>query len=86
MRSMVESIEQKDTPPIKPLEKLTPRQAQVLGLLVQGGTSKEIGFQLQISSKTVDAHRMKIMQRLDIHDIAKLVQFAFKYGLLQLPD
>lgn len=61
---------------------LTSRQLEVLVLIAQGRSSKEIGYQLGLSSKTVDVHRAKIMERLDLHDVASLVRYAVREGLV----
>ena len=65
-----------------PLERLTPRQREVLQLVAQGCTTKEIARQLKISVKTAETHRSQLMQELDIHDIAGLVRFAIRSGLI----
>ncbi|HEY4491131.1 MAG TPA: response regulator transcription factor, partial [Acidobacteriota bacterium] len=67
-----------------PLERLTPRQREILRLIAEGRTNKEIAAILNVSIKTVDTHRMLLMQRLDIHDVAGLVRFAIKVGLVSL--
>ncbi|MDN5850535.1 MAG: response regulator transcription factor [Nitrococcus sp.] len=64
------------------LEKLTPRQRQILQLIVEGKTSKAIAQMLHVSIKTVDAHRAELMRRLDIHDIAGLVRYAVRTGII----
>lgn len=61
---------------------LTPRQSQVLGLIAAGLSTKEIAFKLQLSGKTVDTHRSQLMERLDIHDVAGLVRYAIRIGLI----
>lgn len=67
-----------------PLEQLTPRQREILQLIAEGRTMKEIAQLLTISIKTVEAHRTQIMERLDIHDITGLVRFAIRVGLVTL--
>ncbi len=64
---------------------LTPRQREVLQLIAEGNTSKEIARILHISLKTVESHRQGIMSRLDIHDLAGLVRYAVRIGLVS-PD
>jgi len=66
-----------------PSQLLTERQIEILRLIATGHSSKEIGFELGLSSKTVDVHRAHIMQRLDIHDIATLTRYALKNGVLR---
>jgi DNA-binding NarL/FixJ family response regulator len=69
-----------------PLRKLSPRQEQVLQLIAEGKTTKQIALELNISVKTVESHRMQLMKRLDLHDIASLVRFAIKIGLVTLEE
>jgi DNA-binding NarL/FixJ family response regulator len=68
------------------LERLTPRQSEVLRLLAEGGSTKSIALSLDISVKTVETHRAELMNRLDLHDIPSLVRFAVKAGLISLED
>ena len=68
------------------LERLTPRQREVFELLVEGQSTRQIGLTLNISVKTVESHRAQIMERLDIHDIAGLVRYAIKVGVVELED
>ena len=65
-----------------PLEALTPRQREVLQLVAEGHTSKEIANQLGLSVKTIEAHRAQIMERLGLQDVAGLVRFAVRVGLV----
>src|SRR4030067_346794 len=68
-----------------PLELLTQRQREVLQLIAEGYSTKKIARTLKISVKTVETHRMQLMERLDIHDIAGLVRYAIRVGLVK-PD
>jgi DNA-binding NarL/FixJ family response regulator len=61
---------------------LTARQREVLRLIAEGYTTKEIAQQLDLSVKTVDAHRTRLMRELDIHEIAGLVRYAIRIGLV----
>lgn len=63
-------------------EPLTPRQREVLQLIAEGRTTKEIAQRLDLSVKTVETHRTQLMQRLDIHDVAGLVRYAIRTGLV----
>jgi len=65
-----------------PLEELTARQREILQLIAEGQNTKQIGVILKVSSKTVEYHRMKLMNRLNIHDVPGLVRFAMQAGLL----
>jgi len=63
---------------------LTPRQRQVLQLLSEGKTTRQIAFHLQVSVKTVETYRQQIMDKLDIHSIAELTKYAIHEGLTSL--
>lgn len=63
---------------------LSTRERAVLQLVAEGKSSKEIACILNISPNTVESHRSKIMQKLDIHDIAGLVRYALRNGLIQM--
>jgi len=65
------------------LSLLTPRQREVLQLIAEGRTTREIARLLNISVKTVETHRAQLMERLDIHDVAGLVRYAIRAGLTQ---
>ena len=62
---------------------LTARQEEILKLISNGYATKEIAQQLNISIKTVEAHRANIMERLEIYDVAGLVRYALKTGLIE---
>ena len=62
---------------------LRDRERQVLQLVAEGKTTKEVAATLGISVKTAESHRLKIMERLDIHDTAGLVRYAIREGLIQ---
>lgn len=66
------------------LDLLSPRERQVLQLIAEGKTSGDIGRELFISTHTVDTHRRKIMEKLDLHNIVDLVKFALRHGLTSL--
>jgi DNA-binding NarL/FixJ family response regulator len=61
---------------------LTPRQQEVLRLLAEGKSTKEIAFLLDLSIKTIETHRAQIMERLDVHDLAGLVRYAVRNGIV----
>ena len=63
-------------------ERLTPRQREILQLIAEGHSTKEIAHALAISVKTAESHRTQIMERLGIHDIAGLVRYAIRAGLI----
>jgi DNA-binding NarL/FixJ family response regulator len=61
---------------------LTPRQEEILKLVVAGMSMKEIAFELQLSVKTVEAHRAQIMERLGVRNLPQLVLYAVRHGLV----
>jgi DNA-binding NarL/FixJ family response regulator len=65
-----------------PLELLTSRQREVLRLVAEGNSTKQVAARLGLSVKTVEAHRSAIMERLGIRDLAGLVRFAMRAGLV----
>lgn len=84
--SLVSSAYGRDEPSSddEALERLTPRERQVLRLVADGFSSKEIATRLEISIKTVMAHRANLMDKLGIHNRSKLIQFAIRSGLIEL--
>jgi len=64
------------------LQRLTPRQREILQLVAEGNSTKQIAGKLGVSVKTVETHRAQLMERLDIHDIAGLVRYAMRVGLI----
>ena len=67
-----------------PVASLTPRQRQILQLLAEGRSAKEIGEELGISSRTVEFHKYQLMEALDIHTSAELIHFAIKHGIVEI--
>ncbi len=66
----------------RPLGKLSPRQIEVLRLLAEGHATREIARRLNLSVKTVETHRAEIMRRLGIRDLAGLVRYALRVGVV----
>jgi DNA-binding NarL/FixJ family response regulator len=64
------------------LETLTPRQREILQLVAEGKSTKDIASILDVSVKTVETHRAQLMERLDIHDVAGLVRYAIRNGIV----
>lgn len=64
--------------------RLTPRQREILQLVAEGNTNKDIARLLRLSAKTVESHRAQIMHSLDIHDIAGLTRYAIRKGLVSV--
>lgn len=65
-----------------PVEELTGRQREILQLIAEGQNTKTIAEILKVSPKTIEYHRMKLMDRLNVHDIPGLVRFALRTGLI----
>jgi len=68
-----------------PIAVLTPRQREVLQLVAEGHSNKEIASRLNVALKTVETHRTELMERLGIHGVASLVRYAIQVGLVP-PD
>ncbi|MDZ7846742.1 MAG: response regulator transcription factor [Owenweeksia sp.] len=66
--------------PVIPLVSLTHREEEVLTLIANGYTNKEIARKLIISPKTVDAHRVNLMKKLDVHNVTGIVKYAIANG------
>ncbi|MCS6320024.1 MAG: response regulator transcription factor [Nitrospira sp.] len=66
-----------------PLGKLTGRQREILQLIAEGCSTKQIAQRLDLSVKTVETHRAQLMERLEIHDVPGLVRLAIRTGLVQ---
>jgi DNA-binding NarL/FixJ family response regulator len=75
----------KTTDTMNPLQRLTSRQREVLQLIAEGHTTKEIAYLLKVSVKTIETHRKELMERLNIRDLPGLVRFAIRSGLVS-PD
>ncbi len=71
--------------PAGPLGKLTGRQREILQLIAEGCSTKQIAQRLEVSVKTVETHRAQLMERLGIHDLPGLVRLAIRTGLVR-PD
>ena len=67
-----------------PLDLLSDRQREVLKLIADGHSTREIAAKLSVSVKTVETHRSQLMDRLGIHDVAGLVKLAIRHGLADL--
>lgn len=68
--------------PIASIDQLTPRQRETLQLIAEGYSTKEIAFALGVSVKTVETHRAQLKERLGIYNVAGLVRFALRVGLI----
>jgi DNA-binding NarL/FixJ family response regulator len=79
-RALVDAYLAQTSPAVSPL---TARERQVLQLVAEGRTSKEIAQSLTLGVKSVEAYRTRIMQKLDIHHTAGLVRYAIREGMIQ---
>jgi DNA-binding NarL/FixJ family response regulator len=80
---VVEDYQRREDDALDPLERLTPRQREVLQLIAEGHTTKDIARILKVSVKTVETHRLNLMDRLEIHDVAGLTRYAVGVGLVR---
>jgi two-component system response regulator NreC len=67
----------------RPKDPLTLRERQVLQLIAEGKSTKEVASLLDISVKTAESHRTRLMHKLDIHETASLVRYAVRHGIVQ---
>jgi DNA-binding NarL/FixJ family response regulator len=67
-----------------PYEQLTTRERQVLQLIAEGRTNREVAESLELSVKTVDTHRTRMMRKLNIHDQTSLIKYALRKGIISL--
>jgi DNA-binding NarL/FixJ family response regulator len=81
-RTVIDDYLQRVSGAVSPLEQLTSRQREILQLIAEGKNTKEIAADLDISIKTVESHRLQLMDRLNIHDIPGLVRYAIRSGLV----
>jgi DNA-binding NarL/FixJ family response regulator len=81
-RSVIENYLNRTGDRSDSLEQLTPRQREILQLIAEGHSTKEIAFTLKLSVKTVETHRAQLMDRLEIYDVAGLVRYALRVGLI----
>ena len=81
-RTVIDDYLQRVGGAVTALEQLTSRQREILQSIAEGKNAKEIAAQLDISIKTVESHRLQLMDRLNIHDIPGLVRYAIRNGLV----
>ncbi len=65
-------------------DRLTPREREVVQLLAEGKSSKEVAVVLNLSVKTAETHRTNVMRKLDLHSVADLVRYAVRNNLVQV--
>ncbi|HRI38592.1 MAG TPA: response regulator transcription factor [Nitrospira sp.] len=80
----VEVYRNKSGEPSSPLARLSGRQREILQLIAEGSTTKDIAQRLNLSVKTVETHRAQLMERLEIHDVPGLVRLAIRVGLVHV--
>ena len=83
-KSVVDALVRGDKPAGGPFEILSPRQREILQLIAEGRSTKEIAAQLDLSIKTVETHRTELMERLGIHGVAGLVRYAIRTGIVRV--
>ena len=81
---VLSAMKQGTDQPADPVASLTPRQREVLQLLAEGRSAKEIASSMGISSRTVEFHKYQMMETLGVHTNAELIHFAIKHGLVEL--
>lgn len=67
------------------LQRLTAREREILQLIAESNSTKDIALKLSISVKTAENHRTNLMKKLDLHDVASLTRFAIEQGLIEAP-
>jgi DNA-binding NarL/FixJ family response regulator len=81
-RTVIDDYLQRVSGAVSPLEQLTSRQREILQLIAEGKNAKAIAADLDVSVKTVESHRLQLMDRLNIHDVPGLVRYAIRNGLV----
>ncbi|MEY2488793.1 MAG: hypothetical protein QOC70_735 [Verrucomicrobiota bacterium] len=81
-RTIINSYMERGGGELSPREQLTARQREILQMIAEGKNTKEIASTLEISVKTVEAHRLQLMARLEIHDVPGLVRYAIRNGMV----
>jgi DNA-binding NarL/FixJ family response regulator len=82
--AVLQDVKRSPNEPTDPVAKLTPRQREILQLLAEGRSAKEIGAALDISARTVEFHKYQMMESLGIRGNAELVHFALKHGIVAI--
>ena len=81
---MLEAMKRGPAKTSDPVASLTPRQRQIVQLLAEGRSAKEIGGELGISARTVEFHKYQMMETLGVHTNTELVHLAIKYGIVAI--
>jgi DNA-binding NarL/FixJ family response regulator len=82
-RSVILALQNRDGAQPEPFDKLTPRQREILQLIGEGHSTKDIAQQLKLSVKTVETHRAQLMDRLGVRGIPALVRYAIRIGIVR---
>ena len=82
-RRVLDAYLARTTGSLPPHDPLTPRQRETLRLIAEGKNTKQIADELGLSVKTVETHRAQLMERLDIHEVAGLVKYAIRTGVVE---
>jgi DNA-binding NarL/FixJ family response regulator len=85
-KKVIERFVRPSTVAPKTLDMLTARQQQILTMIASRKSTKEIAYELDLSEKTIAAHRAQIMERTGVRDLVGLVLFAVKHGLVKKPE
>ncbi|NND60143.1 MAG: response regulator transcription factor [Gammaproteobacteria bacterium] len=81
-RALADQYRKPDDHPEDPYGSLTPREREVFHLVIEGKTTKEIARDLEVSTKTAENHRARVIEKLKVHNTAGLVRYAARHGLL----
>ncbi len=76
-------LERVRRPPHRPGSNLTPRELEIVALLAQGKSNKEVAASLGLSQRTVESHRTRIMQKLDLNSFSELIRYAIRNNIIQ---
>jgi DNA-binding NarL/FixJ family response regulator len=82
-RALLANTSLRSADPRVPEETLTPRELEVLSLVAQGYTNRQIADRLKLSVRTVESHRANLMDKLDLHSRVELVRYATEHGLFR---
>lgn len=83
LRGLVEKFVHAPSHPVTTYELLTDREREILVLLAEGVSLKEVATRLKLSVKTVDAHKYNLMRKLDLHDRTELIRYAIRKKLIE---
>ncbi len=81
-RVMAQQVQRPGVPLTDPYRDLTPREREVFHLIIEGQTTKEIAKHLDISAKTAENHRSRVLEKMDARNTAELIRYAVRHGLM----